>query len=121
MSANSTAAMDTIFEMATSNLRFGPGATAEIGMDLSDLGAIRVLVVTDPVVSKLPPVETARASLEGNGIDYELYDRVHVEPTSASFQDAMNLGEQLLLIGWIDEIQNAIADHDVDRVIGNHR
>ena len=29
---------DTIFEMGTSNLRFGTGSTHEVGMDLDDLG-----------------------------------------------------------------------------------
>ncbi len=42
------------FEMAASNLRFGPGVTAEIGMDLKDLGVNKVLVMTDQRLSKLP-------------------------------------------------------------------
>ena len=41
-------ARDTAFEMAASSIRFGPGVTAEVGSDLVDLGARRVLVVTDP-------------------------------------------------------------------------
>jgi len=28
---------DCAFEMAASNIRFGPGTTAEVGMDLADL------------------------------------------------------------------------------------
>ena len=35
------------FEMATSSIRFGLGATQEIGMDLADLGVHRAMVVTD--------------------------------------------------------------------------
>ena len=30
--------LDTAYEIATSNIRFGPGTTKEIGMDLKDLG-----------------------------------------------------------------------------------
>ena len=29
---------DTAFEMATSNIRYGRGVTAEVGMDLVDMG-----------------------------------------------------------------------------------
>ena len=43
------------FEMAVSNIRFGVGVTREVGMDLADLGARRVMLITDPVVCKLPP------------------------------------------------------------------
>ena len=38
---------DTAFEMATSGIRYGAGITAEVGMDLADMGLHRVLVVTD--------------------------------------------------------------------------
>jgi len=52
-------ANETTFNMATSNIRFGPGTTAEIGMELSDMGAKHVLVVTDPKVANLEPVSVA--------------------------------------------------------------
>ena len=76
---------DTIFEMGTSNLRFGKGATAEAGMDLTDLGAKRVMLLTDPNVASLQPVDTAKRSMESEGIDVILYDRVRVEPTIGNF------------------------------------
>ena len=41
------------FEMGTSSIRFGPGVTREIGMDLSQLKARRVMVVTDPNLAGL--------------------------------------------------------------------
>src|SRR5262245_4128186 len=80
---------DPIFEMAASNLRFGPGATAEVGMDLADLGARRVMVVTDPRMARLQPVATVCESIERQGLRYQLYDRVRVEPTDQSFEDAI--------------------------------
>jgi hydroxyacid-oxoacid transhydrogenase len=80
---------DTIFEMATSNIRCGVGATREVGMDLADMKAHKVMVVTDPTVAKLAPVATVLESLETNQIAYELFDRVHVEPTDASFKEAI--------------------------------
>jgi hydroxyacid-oxoacid transhydrogenase len=80
---------DPIFEMAASAVRFGPGVTREIGMDLADLGARLVLVLTDPVVGRLPPVQTVVESLEANRVPFALYDRVRVEPTDESFLDAI--------------------------------
>ena len=80
---------DTAFEMATSSIRFGAGITAEVGMDIVDMGLKRVLVVTDPVIATLTPVATLLESLERNDVAYTMFDRVRVEPTDASFKDAI--------------------------------
>ena len=77
--------------MATSSLRFGAGVTAEIGMDLREIGAARVLVLTDRNLVRLRPVETVCASLEGEGLQYDLFDRVRIEPNDRSFQDAIEV------------------------------
>ena len=80
---------DFAFEMAASAVRFGVGVTREVGMDLKELGTTLALVVTDSTIAKLPPVRTVLDSLDGSGIKYVLYDRVRVEPTDQSFQDAI--------------------------------
>ena len=80
---------DTAFQMGASNLRFGVGTTCEVGMDLADMGIGRVLVVTDPNLVNLPPVQIAREALESEGIEYDVFDRVRVEPTDVSFKDAI--------------------------------
>jgi hydroxyacid-oxoacid transhydrogenase len=77
--------------MAVSSIRFGVGVTREVGMDLKEMGARRVLVVTDPIVAKLTPVAMVLESLEGSGILFELYDRVRVEPSDESFLDAIDV------------------------------
>ena len=77
------------FEMATSSIRFGPGVTRELGMDLEDLGVKRVMVLADPNLSRLPPVETALQSLTDQKISFRLFNRVRVEPTDQSFQEAI--------------------------------
>jgi hydroxyacid-oxoacid transhydrogenase len=79
---------DTAFEMAASSIRFGPGVTREVGMDLADIGARSVMVLTDRVVARLPPVAAVLESLEASGIAATLYDGVRVEPTDESFADA---------------------------------
>ena len=78
------------FEMAASNIRFGNGVTAEVGMDLKDLGVRKVMVCTDPNIAKLEMLDTVINSLEAEGVEYVLYDRVRVEPTDGSFKDAID-------------------------------
>ena len=80
---------DIAFEMAVSSVRFGVGVTREVGMDLAEMGAKLVLVVTDPTLRALPPVQTVLESLKHNNVPYAIYDRVRVEPSDESFLDAI--------------------------------
>jgi len=80
---------DYAFEMSTSSIRFGPGATREVGMDLADLGIERVMVLTDTNLSKLPPVTTVLDSLSDQKIAYSLFQNVRVEPTDSSLKEAI--------------------------------
>ncbi|MYB76088.1 MAG: iron-containing alcohol dehydrogenase [Chloroflexi bacterium] len=80
---------DIAFEMAASSIRFGWGVTREVGLDLAELGAKRVMVVTDPMLRELPPVATVLTALEDAGVPHVLFDRVQIEPTDASFQAAI--------------------------------
>jgi hydroxyacid-oxoacid transhydrogenase len=77
------------FEMAASAIRFGFGATREVGADMVDIGARHVLVFTDPNLRNLPPVVTALESLESNKVRFSVFDRVRVEPSDDSLQDAI--------------------------------
>lgn len=79
---------DTAFQVATSNIRFGAGITREVGMDLQELQAGRVMLVIDPALTELPVGRTVVESLRDNRIDFALYDHVKVEPTDGSFQEA---------------------------------
>jgi len=83
-------ANETAFNMGSSNIRFGPGATREIGMDLADMGAKHVLVVTDPNLAKLAPVASVLDALDDQNVAYTLFDRVHVEPTDSSLKEAID-------------------------------
>ena len=102
------------FEMAASSIRFGPGVTREAGMDLADLGARSVLVLTDPVLRNLSPVQTVLESLVQNRIQATLYDRVRVEPTDESFLDAiafanLNKFDAIVAVGGGSTIDTAKA------------
>lgn len=80
---------ETAFQMATSSIRFGPGVTREVGMDLADMGARHVMVVTDPQVSKLRAVSTVVEALEDEKVSYSLFDRARIEPTDESLHEAI--------------------------------
>ncbi len=87
-------ANDFAFEMAASAVRFGAGVTREVGADLAEQGARRILVITDPVIRRLAPVQVVLESLEAHGLSARLYDRVRVEPTDESFLAAIQFAEQ---------------------------
>ena len=79
---------DTAFQMSASNIRFGPGTTAEVGIDLADMSIDKAVVVIDPALVELPTGRTVISSLEDAGVGYEVFERVSVEPTDRSFQAA---------------------------------
>jgi hydroxyacid-oxoacid transhydrogenase len=70
--------------MAASSIRFGPGVTQEVGMDLKNMGAKRVCVVTDETVNKLDAMRQVREALNREGIPFEVYSNVRVEPKDSS-------------------------------------
>ncbi|XP_056149123.1 hydroxyacid-oxoacid transhydrogenase, mitochondrial [Lampris incognitus] len=80
---------DYAFEMACSNIRYGEGVTREIGMDLQNMGARNVCLMTDQNLARLPPVKAVLESLLKNGVNYKMYDKVRVEPTDSSFKEAI--------------------------------
>ncbi|KAG0206165.1 Hydroxyacid-oxoacid transhydrogenase, mitochondrial [Mortierella sp. GBA30] len=77
------------FEMASSTMRFGEGVTREVGQDLANMKAQKVLVMTDANIAKLPVMKTVVDSLKANGVPFVVYDRTRAEPTDKSFQEAI--------------------------------
>src|SRR5256885_15659056 len=63
-------------------------------MDLAEMQARRVMVLTDPNLAKLAPVAKVVESLRENRISFELFDRVRVEPTDVSFRDAISFATE---------------------------
>ena len=80
---------ETAFQMATSSIRYGPGASRELGMDLADMGVERVMVLADPNVARLPALSAVLESLDDEKVGYTLFDGVRIEPTDESFQEAI--------------------------------
>lgn len=81
---------ETIFTMEMTPIKFGPGATNEVAYDLKRLGVKRPLIITDPGIMKLGLPERVRTLLHEAGIEAEIYDQAHVEPTDHSFDEISN-------------------------------
>ena len=75
--------------MAASSIRFGPGVTREIGMDVSNMGAKKVCVVTDATVDRLEAMRQVREALDEQGVNYVVYNRVRIEPKDYSVREAI--------------------------------
>ena len=80
--------------MAASSIRFGPGCTKEVGMDFTNMGAKRVMVVTDGNVKKLDAMKQAVEGLSREGIQFEVYDGVRVEPKDDSIKAAIEVSKK---------------------------
>src|SRR3712207_7933981 len=72
---------ESVFTYGAPQLKFGNGASDEIGYDLSRFGVRRVLVVTDPGVAATGHPQRVADQMAQFGIEARVYDGVHVEPT----------------------------------------
>jgi len=80
--------------MSAANIRFGPGCTAELGMDLESLQAKRTMVLLDPHLRDLQVGQTVINALKTSAIDFDLFDEISIEPTDASFRHAAEFATQ---------------------------
>ncbi len=92
---------ETAFTMDTSSIKYGPGVTREVGHDMKELGTRRVMVVTDPNLTKGQSVSVTLEALGHAGIDAVLFDQVSVEPTDISFKEAIRFAKDGKFDGYV--------------------
>jgi len=92
---------ETAFTMDTSSIKYGPGVTREVGHDMKELGTRRVMVVTDPNLTKVQSVSVTLEALGHAGIDAVLFDQVSVEPTDVSFKEAIRFAKDGKFDGYV--------------------
>ncbi|HYN17844.1 MAG TPA: iron-containing alcohol dehydrogenase, partial [Actinomycetes bacterium] len=90
MTSTFPAGSETVFTYGAPLLKFGTGASDEIGYDLSQYGARRVLVVTDPRIAATGLPARVADQMKRFDIEAHVYDGVHIEPTDASLQQAID-------------------------------
>src|SRR4051794_23910720 len=89
MSTLSPAPPESVFTYGAPQLKFGSGASDEIGYDLSRYGVQRVLVVTDAGLAATGIPQRVADQMSQFGIEARVYDGVHVEPTDVSLVAAI--------------------------------
>ena len=80
---------ESVFTYGAPGLKFGEGASDEIGYDLSQYDVKRVLVITDPGVAATGHPQRVADQMAQFGIEAAVFDGVHVEPTDASLEAAI--------------------------------
>ena len=81
---------ESVFSWEAPPVRFGRGATAEVGAALSALGARRALVVTDRGLRATGLPDKVRALVENAGVAATVWDGAQVEPTDTSLRAALS-------------------------------
>lgn len=82
-------------------LKFGVGATGDLGHELRRAGVASVLLVTDPVLAGLGLPARVAKQIEQEGISVTLFDRARVEPTDTSVAEAARELEALQVDGYV--------------------
>ena len=87
---------ESVFTYAAPGLKFGRGASDEIGWDVQQLcrdvrgdEARRVLLVTDPGVAATGHPERIADGMRARGLEVVVYAEARVEPTDASLEAAV--------------------------------
>ncbi len=87
---------ESVFTYAAPGLKFGRGASNEIGWDVQQLCAAapggdarRVLLVTDPGVAATGHPERIADAMRSRGLEVTVFAGARVEPTDASLEEAI--------------------------------
>jgi hydroxyacid-oxoacid transhydrogenase len=87
--------------MSSSTVRFGPGVSREVGMDLANMKLKNVGLFVDEKLVNLPSIRTVFDSLAKVNIQYKTYDQICVEPTDESMKHAIKFARQNDFDGFV--------------------
>ena len=90
MSALLPGVPESVFTYGAPQVKFGSGASDEIGFDLSQYGVRRVLVITDAGVAATGHPQRVADQMAAFGIEARVWDGARVEPTDVSLQEAVD-------------------------------
>ena len=93
--------LESIIRVTSSNIKYGFGATKEIGFDMKDLRATKVMVVTDRNLADKEVVKVVMKALEDEGIETVLYRDTRIEPTDVSMLEAIDFATSGKFDGFV--------------------
>jgi hydroxyacid-oxoacid transhydrogenase len=93
--------LESVITIDSASIKFGFGATKEIGFDMKELGVRKIMVVTDRALADKEPVKVVLKSLKDEGLEVVLYPQAHVEPTDVSFKEAIAFAQKGKFDGFV--------------------
>ena len=94
-------AKESVIAMGSASIKYGFGATQEVGFDMKELGATRVMVVTDRNLADKEPVKVTLTALESEGLEAVLYRDTRIEPTDISLKEAIDFAQKGKFDGFV--------------------
>ena len=88
-----SADFESVIPLMMAKLKFGIGATEELGYELKTMGADRILLIADQHLWDVGLVDKVRAIVKDEGIQLAIYDEIHIEPTDVSFRHAIEYAQ----------------------------
>src|SRR4051794_9153519 len=85
---------ETVFTYGAPQLKFGAGASDEVGFDLSTYGVRRGRGITHPGGAATRHPQRIAEQISGCSIEARLFDRVHVGPPDASLVEAVDFARE---------------------------
>ena len=112
---------ETIFTMEATPIKYGPGASEEVGWELKRLRVNRVMLTSDPGVVAAGITPRIKELIEAEGIEVEVWDGSRVEPTADSLQAAADFAREGNFDGFVAVGGGSSIDTaKVSDLIGTH-
>lgn len=110
MSEGVSVPTETVIVLETVPLRYGLNATQELGFELERLKIKKALLVTDKNLRQLGLPDKIKKIAEDAHVTVEIFDRVHIEPTDGSFEDAIQVAKETIYDGFISIGGGSVID-----------
>lgn len=94
-------ALESVINISSANIKYGFGATKEVGFDMKELGATKVMVVTDQNLVEKEPIKVTLKALEDEGLEAVLYYNTRIEPTDVSLKEAIDFATKGKFDGFV--------------------
>jgi len=94
-------ALESVINVSSANIKYGFGATKEVGFDMKELAATKVMVVTDQNMVEKEAVKVTLKALADEGLEPVLYCNTRIEPTDASLKEAIDFAVRGKFDGFV--------------------